>query len=47
LGVGYGSGIGCVLAPKFDEALGEPWVLDHRGGVGRTIAAEIVSHPNP
>lgn len=36
-----------VITPKFHEALGQPWVIDNRGGAGGNIAAEIVARANP
>jgi len=36
-----------VITLKFHEALGQPWVIDNRGGAGGNIAAEIVAHANP
>lgn len=41
------STIALILAPKFQEALGQPWVLDNRGGRGGSIAAQIVASANP
>lgn len=35
------------FTPKFHEALGQPWVLDNRGGAAGTIATEIVVQSNP
>ncbi|MGZ8211390.1 MAG: tripartite tricarboxylate transporter substrate binding protein [Burkholderiales bacterium] len=35
------------LAPTFQELLGQPWVLDNRGGAGGSIAPEIVARSNP
>jgi tripartite-type tricarboxylate transporter receptor subunit TctC len=36
-----------LITPKLEEALGQPWLFDHRGGAGGTIAAEIVAHAKP
>lgn len=36
-----------VIAPKLHEALGQPWVMDNRGGASGNIAAEIVARANP
>ena len=36
-----------VMTPKFHEALGQPWVIDNRGGAGGNVAAEIVARANP
>jgi tripartite-type tricarboxylate transporter receptor subunit TctC len=36
-----------VITPKFHESLGQPWVIDNRGGAGGNIAAEIVARANP
>ncbi len=35
------------FTPKFHEALGQPWVLDNRGGAAGKIATEIVVQSNP
>lgn len=35
------------FTPKFHEALGQPWVLDNRGGAAGNIATEIVIQSNP
>lgn len=36
-----------ILAPRFQSALGHPWVIDNRGGVGGALATEIVARSNP
>lgn len=36
-----------VITPKLQEYLGQPWVIDNRGGAGGNIAADIVVHANP
>ena len=35
------------ITPKLQDALGQPWVNDNRGGAGGNIAAEIVVRANP
>jgi len=41
------STVALILAPKFHEALGQPWVLDNRGGAGGSVAGQIVASANP
>ncbi len=36
-----------ILAPRFLSALGQPWVIDNRGGAGGAVATEIVARSNP
>ena len=36
-----------ILAPRLQSALGQPWVIDNRGGAGGAIATEIVARSNP
>ncbi len=36
-----------ILAPRLLTALGQPWVIDNRGGAGGAIATEIVARSNP
>lgn len=36
-----------LIAPKLHAALGQPWVVDNRGGAGGNIAAEIVARAAP
>ncbi len=35
------------ITPKLHESLGQPWVLDNRGGAAGNIASEIVARANP
>ncbi len=35
------------FTPKLHDALGQPWVLDNRGGAAGNIASEIVARANP
>lgn len=39
--------VALLLAPKYQEALGQPWVVDHRGGAGGSVAGQIVASANP
>jgi tripartite-type tricarboxylate transporter receptor subunit TctC len=36
-----------IITPKLHEALGQPWVVDNRGGAAGNLAAETVAHANP
>src|SRR6185295_15942391 len=36
-----------IIAPKLDEALGQRWVVDNRGGAAGNIATEIVAKASP
>lgn len=36
-----------IITPKLHEALGQPWVVDNRGGAAGNLAAEIVAHASP
>ena len=44
---GGADAIARVLTPKLQESLGQPWVIDNRGGAGGNIAAEIVARAVP
>jgi len=44
---GGADAIGRVVTAKLHEALGQPWVIDSRGGAGGNIAAEIVARAAP
>jgi tripartite-type tricarboxylate transporter receptor subunit TctC len=44
---GGSDAIARVIAPKLQEGLGQPWVIDNRGGAGGNIAAEIVARAAP
>ncbi len=39
--------IGRVLSPKLAEAMGQPWVVDNRGGAAGNIAAETTARAAP
>jgi len=36
-----------IVTPKLHQMLGQPWVVDNRGGAGGNLAAEIVAHASP
>lgn len=36
-----------IITPKLHTALGQPWVVDNRGGAGGNLAAEIVATATP
>jgi tripartite-type tricarboxylate transporter receptor subunit TctC len=36
-----------IITPKLHDALGQPWVLDNRGGAAGNIASEIVARAAP
>jgi len=36
-----------IVTPKLHEALGQPWVVDNRGGAAGNLAAETVARANP
>ena len=44
---GAADAIARVLTSKLQESLGQPWVIDNRGGAGGNIAAEIVARAAP
>jgi tripartite-type tricarboxylate transporter receptor subunit TctC len=39
--------LGRILTPKLTEAMGQPWIIDNRGGAAGNIAAETVAHAAP
>lgn len=50
LGFAPGGGLDAVagpITPKLHEALGQPWVVDHRPGAGGNIATQLVIRANP
>ena len=36
-----------IVAPRYNELLGKPWVIDNRGGAGGNLATELVANANP
>ena len=36
-----------IITPKLHESLGQPWVVDNRGGAAGNLAAETVAHAGP
>lgn len=36
-----------IFTPRFNEALGRPWVVDNRSGASGNLATEIVARSNP
>lgn len=36
-----------IITPKLHESLGQPWVVDNRGGAAGNLAAETVAHAAP
>jgi tripartite-type tricarboxylate transporter receptor subunit TctC len=36
-----------ITAPRYNELLGKPWVIDNRGGAGGNLATELVAKANP
>jgi tripartite-type tricarboxylate transporter receptor subunit TctC len=36
-----------IITPKLHESLGQPWVVDNRGGAAGNLAAETVAHATP
>ncbi len=36
-----------IISPKLHELLGQPWVVDNRGGAAGNLAAETVARANP
>jgi len=44
---GVSDGLVRILGPRLSEALGQPVVVDNRGGAGGNIAADIVVRSNP
>src|SRR5262245_16612906 len=50
--VGYPPGGGSdtvarIIAPRLQEALGQQWLVDNRGGAAGNIATEIAARANP
>ncbi|MFO0517865.1 MAG: Bug family tripartite tricarboxylate transporter substrate binding protein, partial [Betaproteobacteria bacterium] len=39
--------IGRIVATRIGEVLGQPMVIDNRGGAGGTLGAEIAARANP
>ena len=44
---GGGNVFAQILTPKLQDVLGQPWVIDNRGGAGGNIAMEITAHAAP
>ena len=36
-----------IVAPKYTDLLGRPWVVDNRGGAGGNLATELAAKANP
>lgn len=36
-----------IITPKLGESMGQPWVVDNRGGAGGNVAAEMTARGNP